>query len=62
MNFEKTLASASLPEDSKKQNKSSKLSTSEVIKILTLFKTSNYRNLKHFYLFYESSIKVVERF
>ncbi len=54
INFEKTLASASLPEDTqkKKRNKPSKLSTSEVITILTLFNTGNYRNLKHFYLFY----------
>ena len=53
-NFEKTLASASLPEDTqkKKRNKPSKLSTSEVITILILFHTGNYRNLKHFYLFY----------
>jgi len=54
INFENTLKSASLCQDNqkKKRNKPSKLSTSEVITILTLFHTGNYRNLKHFYLFY----------
>jgi len=52
--FNKTTNSSALPQntDKAKRNKPSKLSKSEVITILILFHTGNYRNLKHFYLFY----------
>ena len=38
--------------DKKTRNRSFKMSTSEVITILLLFHEGQYRNLKHFYLFY----------
>ncbi len=36
----------------KRRNKKSKLSNSEVMTIMVLFHSGNFRNLKHFYLFY----------
>lgn len=53
-NFEQTVKSHSLSDDTgkKTRNRKSKLSTSEVITILVLFHTGGYRNLKHFYMFY----------
>jgi len=36
----------------KRRNRKQKLSDSEVICIMTLFHYGNFRNLKHFYLFY----------
>ena len=36
----------------KRRNRKSKLSNSEVMTLMVLFHTGNFRNLKHFYLFY----------
>lgn len=52
--FEKTIKPNLLQQDNAKKtrNKPSKLSQSEVILILILFHEGQYKNLKHFYLFY----------
>ncbi len=36
----------------KRRNRNSKLSNSEVMTLRVLFHSGNFRNLKHFYLFY----------
>ena len=52
--FDKATHSSALSQDTTKakRNKPSKLSHSEIITILMLFHSGNFRNLKHFYLFY----------
>jgi len=52
--FSKTMVDHQLPETTgkKRRNKPCKMSDSEIITILIAFHLGNYRNLKHFYLFY----------
>lgn len=52
--FSKTMTGAQLPETTgkKRRHKPCKMSDSEIITILIAFHLGNYRNLKHFYLFY----------
>ena len=52
--FSKTMTGNQLPTTTgkKRRNKPCKMSDSEIITILIAFHLGNYRNLKHFYLFY----------
>ena len=52
--FYKVVEEQSLPSNTskKRRNKPCKLSDSEIITILILFHLKNYRNLKHFYIYY----------
>lgn len=52
--FDKTISSHSLNEEtaSKKRNRKFAMSNSEVMTVLVLFHAMGYKNLKHFYLFY----------
>ena len=50
--FDRFLKSHSIDGPKRKRNRSSKMSMSEVMTIITIFHMSNYRNFKHFYLGY----------
>lgn len=50
--FEKIIKKYQLSANSRRRNRKFKLSGSEVMTILVLFHLGNFKNLKHFYLFY----------